>query len=365
MEPLVVIERNSKAYGDTYLNSEKFSYTWTIHNFSHTTFRSDGSHLKSPTFQTLHNDSTISWYLHLVRQAKSNTTGNDMYFAAFGKVSKECKISAKFEFSLMNKNIEESIKFNGTINGELYQPVHVFNVPCTNNYFTSSLLIAKYSGFLPKDKLTIVCDITIATDQLSVTSNERGSNQQVPKCQLVDDIGALFGDRNFCDVKLMVNGKNFHAHKNILAARSSVFAAMFRHEMAEKINNTVKITDIDHEVFEEVLRYIYMGETSSLTDETAIELLIAADKYELNRLKIICEVFMGKNLTKDNVTDILIVADAHCSTLLKTQALEFINTHIKDVQDTNGYKSMRKSHPQLIEECYNALAKKLEQIGIK
>ena len=145
----------------------------------------------------------------------------------------------------------------------------------------------------------------------------------------------------------------------MLAARSSVFAAMFKHEMAENINNTVNITDINHEVFEEVLRYIYTGKISSLTDEIATELLVAADKYELDRLKIICEIFIGKNMTKNNVTDILIVANAHRSTLLKAQAIEFIATHMKDVMDTDGYKSTRKSHPDLIEECYNALAKKL------
>ena len=364
MEPLVVIERNSKAYGDTYLNSDKFSYTWTIHNFSQTTFRSDGSPLKSPTFQTLHHGSTISWYLHLVRQANSNTSGNDMYLTAFGKVSKECKISAKLEFSLINENIEKCIKIDATING-MYKPGQQFEV-CSNDYIaTRRNIIAKNSGFCQNDKLTIVCDITLATNQLSVTINKRDSYLQIPECQLVDDIGAIFGNEDFCDVKLTVNGKDFYAHKIMLSARSSVFAAMFKHEMAEKIDNTINITDINHQVFEEVLRFIYTGKISSITDEIAAELLVAADKYELDRLKIICEVFIAKNLTKDNVTDILIVADTHCSMLLKTQALEFINTHIKDVKNTDGYKSMRKSHPQLIEECYNALTEKLEKIGIE
>ena len=95
-----------------------------------------------------------------------------------------------------------------------------------------------------------------------------------------------------------------------------------------------------------------------------VQFRIAADKYGIDRLKIICEMFIGKNLTKNNVTDILILADAHSCTQLKTLALEFINTYIKDVKDTSRYKSMRNSHPQLIEDCYNALAEKLE-VGLK
>ena len=362
-KPLVVDIHKKAQHGDTFLNSEKFSYTWTIHNFSYTTFRSDGSNLKSPTFQTLHKGNNISWYLRLSNER--NLSDKRMYLLACGKVSQDCKISAKSEFSVINENIEESIKYDVTQIG-MYPSGHQFFVSSYSNYIPSRQdLMMTNSGFCPNDKLTVVFEITFLTDELISTSNSCNINQQVPECELVDDIGAFFGNKNFSDIKLTVNGKDFHAHKIMLAARSSVFAAMFEHEMTENINNTVNITDISYNIFEEVLRYIYTGKISSLSDETAIELLVAADKYELNRLKIICEVFIGKNLTKDNVTDILIVADAHRSTLLKTQALEFISAHMKDVMNTNGYKSMRKSHPDLIGDCCNALAEKLEQIGIK
>ena len=56
---------------------------------------------------------------------------------------------------------------------------------------------------------------------------------------------------------------------------------------------------------------------SFITDDIATELLVAADKYELDRLKIVHKVFIDKNPTTDNVTNILIFADAHSSTVLK------------------------------------------------
>ena len=129
---------------------------------------------------------------------------------------------------------------------------------------------------------------------------------------------SLKRDKDFSDAKLTVYGKDFHAHKNVLAARSSVFAAMFKHKLTENMKNTINITDINHQVFEKVLRYIYTEKISSLiTDAIATELLDAADKYELDGLKIICKVFIEKNPTTDNVANILIFADAHSSTLLK------------------------------------------------
>ena len=79
------------------------------------------------------------------------------------------------------------------------------------------------------------------------------------------------------DVMLMVGGSELRAHKLILATRSPVFAAMFRHEYKEKVDSAVDVKDVELDVFQEMLKYIYTGEVSSL-DKHASELLIAAEK---------------------------------------------------------------------------------------
>ena len=201
-EPLIV-DRNSRGFGNTYFNSEKFGYTWTIHDFSHTTFRTDGSYLESPTFQTLHNGIVISWRLGLGYDNKSPWV-NDIYYSVNGSVSKECKISAKFEFSIINTNIKKNFEAQGTITKECPSGMD-FVSDCAGSYFAYRQSLPKYSGYCPNDKLTIVFDITLGTDQLSV-SNKHDSNRKIPDCRLVGDIGALFGDKRFCDVKLKVSG---------------------------------------------------------------------------------------------------------------------------------------------------------------
>lgn len=60
-------------------------------------------------------------------------------------------------------------------------------------------------------------------------------------------------------------------------ARSPVFQAMFEHEMEERKHNRVDITDVDHEVLREMLRFIYTGKASNL-EKMADDLLAAADK---------------------------------------------------------------------------------------
>lgn len=66
---------------------------------------------------------------------------------------------------------------------------------------------------------------------------------------------------------------------NHFTARSPVFQAMFEHEMEERKHNRVDITDVDHEVLREMLRFIYTGKASNL-EKMADDLLAAADKVK-------------------------------------------------------------------------------------
>lgn len=52
---------------------------------------------------------------------------------------------------------------------------------------------------------------------------------------------------------------------------------MFEHEMEERKQNRVAITDVDHEVLKEMLRFIYTGKAPNL-EKMADDLLAAADK---------------------------------------------------------------------------------------
>lgn len=55
---------------------------------------------------------------------------------------------------------------------------------------------------------------------------------------------------------------------------------MFEHEMEERKQNRVAITDVDHEVLKEMLRFIYTGKAPNL-EKMADDLLAAADKVSL------------------------------------------------------------------------------------
>lgn len=195
----------------------------------------------------------------------------------------------------------------------------------------------------------------MVADNVNIAGQNNSIQFKVPECRLPDDLGRLFENHRFSDVTLSVNGKEFLAHKAILAARSPVFAAMFEHNLEESKHNRVEITDMEPDVLGEMLRFIYTGKSSNL-EKMPDELLAAADKYDLERLKVMCEEALCTNLSIDTAADTLILADMHSATQLKAHAIDFINTHATDVMETPGWKNMITAQPHLIAEAFRALA---------
>ncbi|KAL7741457.1 hypothetical protein ACLKA6_000780 [Drosophila palustris] len=142
-------------------------------------------------------------------------------------------------------------------------------------------------------------------------------------CNLTEDLGALLETKKFADVTIVTaDDHKIPAHKNILSARSKVFAAMFTHSMKENTENCVDIGDFSADVIMELLRFIYTGESPNLKEMTA-DLIIAADKYELHRLKAMCASSLSDNLSIETAPIVLKMADLYNMEDLKSKAIRF------------------------------------------
>ena len=91
---------------------------------------------------------------------------------------------------------------------------------------------------------------------------------------------AVFTNGKFADCCITCEGRTFKCHKNILAGRSSVFDAMFTHDMEENRSSKVDIQDLDGETVHDMIVYIYSGKVDKI-DDKAPGLLSAAEKYDL------------------------------------------------------------------------------------
>jgi speckle-type POZ protein len=107
-----------------------------------------------------------------------------------------------------------------------------------------------------------------------------------------------------------------------------VFAAMFLHPTKEMQTCEVEVKDVDPDVFQEVLRYLYTGLTRSTTmDVMAPGLLAAADKYLLEELKTRCETHLIRKMSAMNCLDLLTLTTHHPAEYLKKYAIEYFRRY--------------------------------------
>ncbi|KOB68550.1 Roadkill [Operophtera brumata] len=166
-------------------------------------------------------------------------------------------------------------------------------------------------------------------------------NVPAPAPRLSEDFGTLLNDASFSDVTMKsAEGIEFRAHKSVLAARSKVLRAHFEHNTKESITNVVE-TSWESEVLRDVLTFIYTDKAPRV-DDAPDKLLAAADYYQLDRLKSLCEEALHKRLSVENAVYTLQLAELHSSNSLMQSTLAFIkNGRTELVTKTEGWTSIQ------------------------
>uniref|UniRef100_UPI00358DE3EC speckle-type POZ protein isoform X2 n=2 Tax=Myxine glutinosa TaxID=7769 RepID=UPI00358DE3EC len=327
----------------------KFSHMWTINNFSFCR-EEMGEVVKSSTFSAGTNDK-LKWCLRVNPKGLDEESKDYLSLYLLLVSCPKSEVRAKFKFSILNAKGEETKAMESQ---RAYRFVQGKDWGF-KKFIRRDFLLDDANGLLPDDKLSLFCEVSVVQDSVNISGHSNMTTLKVPECRLANDMGDLWESNRFTDCCLCVCGREFNAHKAILAARSAVFNAMFKHEMEETKKNRVEIKDVEPEVFKEMLRFVYTGRAPNL-EKMADDLLAAADKYALDRLKVMCEEALCVNLSVENAADTLILADLHSAEQLRAHSIDFINSHATDVLDTTGFKSMILSHPHLVADAFRALA---------
>lgn len=86
-------------------------------------------------------------------------------------------------------------------------------------------LIAKFSLFFVSfslasiSKSTECVQVSVVADSVNISGQSNIIQFKVPECKLSEDLGNLFDNEKFSDVTLSVGGREFQAHKAILAGK--------------------------------------------------------------------------------------------------------------------------------------------------
>ncbi|KAK9726108.1 hypothetical protein RND81_05G190800 [Saponaria officinalis] len=125
------------------------------------------------------------------------------------------------------------------------------------------------------------------------------------------------------DVTFLVEGRRFYAHRICLLASSDAFRAMFDGGYREKDAKDIEIPNIQWNVFELMMRYIYTGSVTVSLD-IAQDLLRAADQYLLEGLKRLCECAIAQDISAENVTLMYELSEAYNAMSLRHSCILFI-----------------------------------------
>ncbi|CAB3230974.1 unnamed protein product [Arctia plantaginis] len=138
----------------------------------------------------------------------------------------------------------------------------------------------------------------------SKTMGYLNTNQSTySQTSLYDRVKKLLISYEWSDCSFIVAGKNFKAHKLILGISSPVFEAMFYGPLSS--NEDIVITDIQPDIFQLILNYIYTDTVELSTIDQAFELLYASRKYILEHLTEMCIAHIQSNISVDNVIEVL------------------------------------------------------------
>ncbi|GAA0142116.1 hypothetical protein LIER_03087 [Lithospermum erythrorhizon] len=223
------------------------------------------------------------------------------------------------------------------------------------------------SDYLKDDCLQVHCCVGVVK---SHTEGPKIYSIPEPPSDMGLHFGQLLESGKGTDVNFEVNGEIFAAHKLVLAARSPVLRAQLFGPMKDQNTQCIKVEDIEEPVFKALLHFIYwdtlpdMDEIIDLNSKCAStlmsqHLLAAADRYGLDRLKLICEANLSKDVAINTVATTLALAEQHHCLQLKSVCLKFVAMpeNLRAVMQTDGFEYLKESCPDVLAELLEYVAR--------
>ncbi|XP_058810766.1 protein roadkill-like [Phymastichus coffea] len=315
---------------------------WTVHNVKSIVSKRTKGRVTSPIFFT-HDGNINRWCFKLIA-----TTVNDLSIKLF-------LVSCNYDEVLLRTGLFR-VYCNDISIGSKSVTKHTFAGEGSELCFMTVDDFRMFSSYIEILQAQELPDLTVEchmTDS-SLPVTDMSVYYQSP-ISIVGDYESLFMNSNLSDVTFVAGNQEFPAHKAILSTRSSVFAAMFHHDMKEKHADTVTISDIDSKVIKELLRFIYTGKIYDF-DDVCQNLLVVADMYNIEPLKNACLNHMLRCINMESAIDNLIFADRYGIAQLHIAALDCVARNSRELMKTEKFKKLVDMHPEILTELFKKLA---------
>ncbi|CAL4917276.1 unnamed protein product [Urochloa decumbens] len=229
------------------------------------------------------------------------------------------------------------------------------------------------SEYLVDDCFKIGCEISVAEQPrtenrgLGLATTMSAAAVPAPPSDLHRHLGDLLVAQDGADVAFQVAGETFRAHSYILAARSPVFRAELDGVMREQ-STSAGVGGLRADRWHDassvrglaafrVHRFV-AGDGGERKGD--VQMLEAAGRYGMQRLKLICEEKLCTCLDTDTVATTMVLAEQRRCHGLKTACIEFIKKSppqaLDAVMATDGFENLVKIYPALLGELFSKLA---------
>jgi len=213
--------------------------------------------------------------------------------------------------------------------------------------------------------LTLICRIQVQTpENLCLNSTKL----QLPETFKI--LASKFSEDNInppcppvhqlTDIVLLVGSNKIHCHKLILAMTSPVFERMFMSNMKESKSNEIELKEVDIETIKSMLFFMYREEIDD--EKITVDLLAAADMYEVLRLKNICSIRLAKTIDTKNVAQIWLSAYLHDIEDLAHTSMIYMVKRWKELAKQADIRELCKKYPDLLFTISTLMAEILAKI---
>ncbi|KAK6929398.1 BTB/POZ domain [Dillenia turbinata] len=350
----------SKSINETVNGSHHF----TITGYSLAKGMGAGKYISSDIFTV----GGYDWAIYFYPDGK-NPEDSSTYVSVFIALASDgTDVRALFELTLLDQSGKGKHKvhshFDRALESGPYSLKYRGSMWGYKRFFKRSSL--ESSDYLKDDCLAMHCTVGV------VRTRVEGPKQytiSLPPSDMGQNIKYLLDSEVACDIVFQVGDETFKAHKLILAARSPVFRAQFFGLVGNPNMDKVVAEDVEPSIFKAMLLFIYsdkLPDVHELTGSMSIcsstimvqHLLAAADRYGLDRLKLLCEAKLCEDVTVDTVATTLALAELHRCSQLKTICLRFAATpeNLGAVMQSEGFKYLEESCPSLLSELLGTIA---------
>ncbi|KAK9065498.1 hypothetical protein SSX86_014899 [Deinandra increscens subsp. villosa] len=151
-----------------------------------------------------------------------------------------------------------------------------------------------------------------------------GFTQKDLRGTALTSLGKMFSESIHTDIIINASDGSVGAHRAVLAARSPVFKTMFSHDLTEKEMSVINISDMSIDACQAFLNYIYGNIIDQDFLTHRLDLLRAADKYDIMDLKEACHESLLDDIDTNNVLERLQNASLYHLPKLKICCMQYL-----------------------------------------